>query len=205
MNIDLFMTPHNEAGLVCDAVFTGRSIVGIILDAQTHDITLEFADMGDTFHTNIPMAEVHREKLLFSGGIFVGFLEHGLLSGAYEVPLLYLNDPYGSDFGQTSRLTQPKPSVIGFEQFMKRCTFAQALHRENLGDEDMARSVLRGLDPHNLEYTPALLRQRQLASMPVSAPVTGPQTPGLGGGAATRQTRTSTSSKKKTDQDDSNN
>lgn len=203
MNIDLFMTPHNEAGLVCDSSFAGRQIVGIILDAQTHDVTLEFSDMGETFHPNIPIAENHREKLLFSGGIFVGFLEGGLLAGAYEVPLLYLNDPYGSDFGQTSRLTKAKPSIVGFEQFMKRCTFAQAIHRENLGDEGMARSVLRGIDPHNLEYTPALLRQKQLAAMPAAAPATAPQVPGLGGSAASRQTRTS-ALQKKNDQEDSN-
>lgn len=197
MNIDLFMTPHNEAGLVCDRMFAGRQVVGIILDAQTQDVTLEFADMGETFHLNIPIAEAHREKLLFSGSLFIGFLEGGLLAGAYEVPLLYLNDPYGSDFGQTSRLTQAKPAVIGFEQFMKRCTFAQALHRENLGDEDMARSVLRGADPRRLDYTPALMRQRQLAATPAAAPASAPQMPGMGGtGATTRQTRTGAAKRK---------
>ncbi len=185
MNIDLFLTQHNEAGLVCAGSFT-HPVAGIILDAQTHELTLEFTD-AETFHLNIPMEETHREKLLFSHRMFVGFLEGALLANAYEVPLLYLNDPYGSDFGQSSPLSKPKRSVTAFEQFMKRCAFAQALHRDNLGDEDAARSVLRGANPNKFDYTPALLRERQMAAVAVPSVDNAPQM-GLGG-AATRQTR----------------
>jgi len=195
MNIDLFLTPHNEAGLVCAGTFD-RTVVGVILDAQTQDMTLEFADMGETFHMNIPIEETHREKLLFSKYMFIGFLDGGLLADSYEIPLLYLNDPYGSDFGQNTPMAKPKRSIIGFEAFMKRCTFAQALNRDNLGDEDTARSVLRGVDPNHLQYTPALLRQRQIASMPENVAVSAPQMPGLGGTANVRQTRRKATDKK---------
>lgn len=177
MNIDLFLTGQSEAALVSNAAFAG-TVVGIILDAQTHELTLEFGN-GDTFHLNIPMEAMHREKLLFAHRMYVGFLEGGYLTDAFEVPLLYLNDPYGSDFGQTTPLSTPKRSVVAFEQFMKRCNFAQALHRDNLGDEDSARSVLRGVDPYALQYAPTLQRQIQMNATPkISA---GPQAPGLGG------------------------
>lgn len=178
MNIDLFHTGHNEAGLVCDGGFASP-VIGIILDAQTHELTLEF-ETGDTFHLNIPIELGHKEKMLFAHRMYVGYLEGGLLTDAFEVPLLYLNDPYGSEFGQNSPLSHPKRSVVAFEQFMKRCHFAQGLHRENLGDEDSARSVLRGIDPHALQYAPQLLRQLQMAAIPKAA--TAPQMPGLGGG-----------------------
>lgn len=191
MNIDLFLTPHGEAGLLCDNIFK-NTVVGIILDAQTRDTTLEFADGGDPFHLNIPVDITHHEKLLFSHRMHVAFLEGGLLSGSVEVPLLYLNDPYGSEFGQGSPLAKPKKSLTAFEEFMKRCAFAQSLHRDNLGDEDSARSVLRGMDPYRMNYTPALMRERQLVSVPVAGN-SGPQGPALGGtGSRVAHTRRKT-------------
>lgn len=189
MNIDLFLTPHGEAGLLCDHTFK-NTVVGIILDAQTRDITLEFADGGEPFHLNIPVDITHHEKLLFAHRMHVAFLENGLLAGSVEVPLLYLNDPYGSDFGQGSPLSKPKKSLTAFEEFMKRCAFAQSLHRDNLGDEDSARSVLRGMDPYHMTYTPSLMRERQLVSVPVAGNTQGPQGPALGGtGARVAPTR----------------
>ncbi|PZQ45497.1 MAG: hypothetical protein DI551_07200 [Micavibrio aeruginosavorus] len=184
MNIDLFHTGHNEAGLVCAGIFPS-AVMGVILDAQTQELTLEFEN-GDTAHLNIPIELSHREKLLFAHRMYVGYIEDGMLVNSFEVPLLYLNDPYGGEFGQHSPLAKPKQSVLAFEQFMKRCHFAQALHRDNLGDEDSARSVLRGLDPNALQYSPTLLRQLKLGIAPKAA--AGPQAPGLGGGASA-QTR----------------
>lgn len=187
MNIDLFHTGHNEAGLICNGAFR-VPVVGVILDAQTQELTLEFED-GETFHLNIPIEIPNIDKLLFAHRMYVGFLEQGLLTDSFEVPLLYLNDPYGSHFGQASPLAKSKRSVIAFEQFMKRCNFAQALHRDNLGDEDSARSILRGIDPHALQYSPALMRQMQMApAMPNAA--NAPQMAGLGSsGGATAQAR----------------
>lgn len=179
MNIDLFLTGQSEAGIVCQHVFS-QPVAGIILDAQTREITLEFPD-GVTSHLNIPIEDGYKEKLLFAHRMYVGYFEHGLLHDAFEVPLLYLNDPYGSQFGDKSPLAQTKRSIIAFEQFMKRCNFAQGLHRDNLGDEEGARSVLRGIDPHALQYTPTLQRQMRMNAVPKV--VTVPQAPGLGGGA----------------------
>ena len=180
MNIDLFVTRQSEAGLVCAGSFPAP-VAGVILDAETQEITLEFAS-GETFHLNIPVEISYREKLLFAHRAYVGYLENGLLTDAFEAPLLYLNDPYGSQFGDKSPLSKAKRSVVAFEQFMKRCNFAQGLHRNNLGDEDAARSVLRGIDPHRLQYAPALQRQLQLNAQPKTA--TAPQAPGLGGASA---------------------
>jgi len=182
LNIDLFLTGHNEAGLVCNAAFAHQPI-GVILDAQTQELTVEF-DGGETFHLNVPMEISHREKLLFAHRMYMGYLEGGLLTDSFELPLFYLNDPYGSDFGQTVGITKPKRAVVAFEQVMKRCNFAQALHRDNLGDEDSARSVLRGIDPHALKFSPALQRQIQLAAVPQVQGA--PQMAGLGGTTTTQ-------------------
>lgn len=189
MNIDLFLTGQSEAGLVCAGTFP-HPVQGIILDAQTRELTLEFPE-GETFHLNIPMEDHHKEKLLFAHRMYVGYLEGGLLMDAFEAPLLYLNDPYGSKFGEASPLSKKSQrSVMPFEQFMKRCNFAQAVHRDNLGDEATARSILNGVDPKRLALSPALQRQLQLGitAAPKVAPV-GPQAPGLGGGSSGPQKR----------------
>jgi hypothetical protein len=190
MNIDLFMTAHGEAGLICDQPFKDN-VVGIILDAQTHDVTLEFADGAAPFHLNIPVENTHHEKLLFAHRMHFGFLDNGLFAGAIELPLLYLNDPYGSEFGQSTPLAKPQKSLNAFEEFMKRCSFAQSLHRYNLGDEDSARSVLRGMDPYKMDYTPSLIRARQMAATPSVANVHGhsPQGMSLGGTGGRTATR----------------
>ncbi len=186
MNIDLFLTGQSEAGIVCDTMFAA-TVAGVILDAQTQELTIELGN-GETFHTNIPIETTHREKLLFAHRMYVGFIDNKQLQDSFEVPLLYLNDPYGSEFGQNSPLSKPVRSVIAFEQFMKRCTFAQALHRDNLGDESGAHSLLRGMDPNALAYSPTLLRQLQLTAAPKIKAA--PQAPNLGlGGSATRQVR----------------
>ncbi len=182
MDIDLFLTGQSEAAMVCGGTFRSP-VAGIILDAQTQELTLEFAD-GNTFHLNIPVEEAHKEKLLFAHRMYVGYLEGGLLMDSFEVPLFYLNDPYGSSFGDESPLAKARRSVLAFEQFMRRCNFAQGLHRDNLSDEDGARSVLRGVDPHRLKYSPTLQRQMQLNVAPKTD--TAPQMPGPGGGAAVR-------------------
>ncbi len=184
MNIDLFLTSSSEAGIVCDAAFKAP-VVGTILDAQTLALTLEFPD-GDTFHLNIPVEESRREKLLFAHRMYVGYFDNKMLADSFEAPLLYLNDPYGSEFGQNSPLARTTRSVPAFEQFMKRCNFAQALHRDNLGDEATAHSVLKGANLQALMFTPALQRQMQMNAVPKvqNAPAMG-----LGGGGATRQVR----------------
>lgn len=161
MNIDLFLTSFGESGLVCDEVFP-EHVSGVILDAETQELTLEFSQTGTTLHLNIPVEDEHREMMLFSPKTYIANMDDGLIAESIEVPIMYLNDPYGSDFGQSTDLSAPSQSLIRFEQFMKRCQRAQAVHRENLGDEASNSSVLRGLDPNALNYVPELVRQRML-------------------------------------------
>lgn len=179
MNIDLFTSGQSEAALVCAGTFEA-SVMGVILDAQTSDVTIEFGH-GHSLHLNIPMEEAYKEKLLFAHRVFIGHLEGGLLMDSIEVPLLYLNDPYGSTFGDSSPLAKPARSIPAFEAFMRRCRFAQALHRDNLGDERSARSVLMGVDPSHLKYAPSLMRQIQMNATPKAK--ASPSAPALGNGS----------------------
>lgn len=194
MNIDLFLTHHGESGLILDRDHE-NPVSGVILDAQTREMTLEFAKEHETLHLNIPVEEEHIEKLLFSPRIQVASVEDGKIAGFNDIALLYLNDPYGSDFGDIARTGRPQRSMERFEQFMKRCTFAQAVHRADFGDEGSAGSVLSGINPKALQYAPRLLREQALGPRgPQAAPdvslgishAPGPRGPGGSPGSTTR-------------------
>ncbi len=193
MNIDLFVTDHGEAGLIIDRP-SDQLPSGVILDAETNFMTLEFAQTAETIHLNIPIEDAHKEKLLFSSRIQVAFLDDGLVANHMDISLLYLNDPYGGNFGDLAHTGRPQRSILRFEQFMKRCTFAQAVNREDFGDESSVGSVLHGVSPKSLQYTPQLSRemamdagpriQQQLSQGLVHSP--GPRGPGGIPGSTTR-------------------
>lgn len=193
MNIDLFLSPHGESGLLCAGSFD-KNPSGVIFDAQTRELTLEFEETGETLHLNIPVEDEHKDLLLFSHKIYVSNLEEGLISESLQVPMLYLNDPYGSSFADGSPMTKGVRSLIGFEQFMKRCSFAQAVHRDNLSDESTIGSVLQGINPKTLQYIPQLVRDRMLEAAPKVGPagpefsVPSPDGP-MGGTSSTRRRR----------------
>ena len=165
VNIDLFLTDHGESGLICNGSL-GDKPSGIILDAETNQLTLEFGESGETLHLNIPVDTQHIEKLLFSPRMQIGTLNDGMISDFVEVSFLYLNDPYGSCFGHIPRMGRPRALLVRFEQFMKRCTFAQAVHRADIGDEGSVGSVLKGVNPRALEFAPQLLRAQSLQAGP---------------------------------------
>lgn len=191
MNIDLFTSAHSECGLLCNQAFDNMP-AGLIFDAQTADITIEFLE--DTpLHMNIPVQEELSESLLATKIIHIGFLIDNEIQDTVTVPLLILNDPYGGEFDGLHASLQMGPirSILAFEQFMKRCAYAQALHRDNLGDEDGSLSILGDNDPKNLQFAAALTRQRQMELQgpqfagPNIGPALGPATPGLGSAAIT--------------------
>lgn len=175
MDIDLFLTPYGECGLLCNAAFNNLP-AGVIFDAETLELTFEFID-DDPFHLNITVESDLRDQMLLAKKLYVGFLHDGLIADTIEIPLLYLNDPYGSDFNMQGKLGTPTRSMIGFEQFMKRSTSAQPIHRDDLGNEDSNGSVLKGMNPKHLEFVPQLVRQRLLEIGPTgpAGPTAAPQ------------------------------
>lgn len=190
MDIDLFLSPHGECGLLSNQGFETLP-AGVIFDAETKEITIEFLE-DDPFHLNIPIEESLQDSVLMSQQLYVAFLEDGQISDSIETPILFLNDPYGGDFDNNPGVKVSRRSLVAFEQFMKRCTFAQPVHRDNLQDEDTGRSILRGANPKQLQFAPQLLRQQALemgpqgpAGVQLSGPrPMGPRGPGgMGGGS----------------------
>jgi len=170
MNIDLFTSTTHECGLICNAMFPSMP-VGIIFDVETSDMTVELLEDAP-FHMNIPVQEELTNSLLNAKVIHIGFLIENEVQDTISVPIMLLNDPYGGEFSGMNPATKPTRSIIAFEDFMKRCAYAQALHRDNLGDETDSVSILRSNDPKNLQFAASLTRQRQAE---LQGPQLGPQ------------------------------
>lgn len=180
MNIDLLWTDQGEPGLVSDEGF-GHPVAGVMYDAESSLITLEFGD-ADPMELNIPAGSDAAEGLCHTYEMQVGIIERGMIAENRQVPLVLLNDPFGG--GNAGRFpVRPRQSATAFESFMKRCVSGQPVHREDLGDDRHAGSVLGSVSPAVLQFAPHLARQKAMEASPHLAPQ-GPAAPGMGPGGS---------------------
>ena len=189
MNIDLLMTRQGDAGLVCDGAFESP-VAGVMFDAETRQITLEYANL-DTTDLNIPVEDDIADALLWAMSMQIGVIEEGQIQDNRQVPLMLLNDPDGMP-GRDAPV-KPTKSVTAFEAFLKACVTGQPLHRDDLGNEEISGSVVGGINRAVLDFAPHLARQKTLeASHDLN--MGGPAVPGMGmggGGASPLRQRSS--------------
>ena len=179
MNIDLLFTRQGQAGLLCDGVFP-TPVAAIMLDANAYQLSIEFSDM-DSMDLNIPVEEDFVHSLLYAEFLQVGAIVEGTIASSRQVPIVFINEPNGS--GQPTMPAKVKNSVTEFETFMKRTITGQPLHRDDLGDENTAESVVSGLNTAVLQFAPQLARQKTMEAAPKAAPTLdhAPKGPGPGG------------------------
>jgi len=176
MNIDLLLTQRGESGFLCDEGFF-NPVAGVMFDAESCQITLEFADM-DSMDLNIPVDHDFVERLLYARSMQLGAIVDGQITSSRQIPIVLINDPHGGPLAMPARGSN---SVIGFERFLKACVAGQPVHRENLGDEATADSVMGGINTSVLQYAPQLARQRAMEAAPKVSLDLGPQMSGPGG------------------------
>jgi len=181
MDIDLLIGKNGQSGLLCNEPLKGET-VGAIFDALLREITLEFAHGADPLTLNIPVEERFIKKLLSDHRLLIGCVQDGMYVDALEIPLVFLNDPYGATFDARPTL-KTRRNVTGFESFLHNSSFAQPIHRHDLGDETTLSGILGGEDVRSIKFSPALARQRDLEHMPQIAPAPGMNL-GLGGGVS---------------------
>lgn len=179
MDIDLLFTQESEAGLICSANLVKKA-VGILFDNQTGLMNIEYADM-DALEFNIPIDHEFWQHLEFNPTIHIGSVKDGEIAQAYQVPLMFLDDPYrGEKLGRVHQASKP---LFAFNAFVTRCIVGQPVHREDLGDEQASGCVLGDASPAALQFAPHLARQHAMEVRPVAAPsAPGFSAPGLGGG-----------------------
>lgn len=174
MNIDLLLTTKREAGLIADKPFASP-VAGVMYDSQTGLITLEFAD-ADALDLNIAIEHEIAQSLSYTHEIHVAVIERGQITDSRQVPLILLNDPFGTGHFAV----KPRRSVLALDNFMKRATSGQPVHREDLGNESAAGTVMGGVSGAVLQFAPQLARQRTMEAAP-RAPGPAPHlAPGLG-------------------------
>jgi hypothetical protein len=179
MDIDLLFTAEGEAGVIANENLVQKAL-GLVLDTQTGTLTVEFADM-DYLELNIPVERDFFAALDACGQVHLGAIKNGHIAQAYQVPLMFLDDPYRGDALKNVR--QANNPLVAFERFVKRCTNGQPVHRDDLGNEDTMGCILGDASPSSLQFAPHLARRHALEAAPKVAPRgPGPSAPGLGGG-----------------------
>ena len=181
MNIDLLFTAKGEAGLVSSENLV-QKVAGVVFDTTTGLLTLEYVDM-DFLELNIPVETEYNATLDMCPQIHIGAVKDGNIAQAYQVPFMFLDDPYrGEAFGNVKQLPNP---LEAFNYFVKSTAFGQPVHREDLGDETAMGCILGDAVPSSLQFAPHLARRHQMEVAPKAAPSgPAPNTPGLGSGGS---------------------
>lgn len=177
MNIDLLVTPDGQTGLLSSTNLVKKA-VGVLLDTQTGVLTLEYADMDHT-ELNIPIEEEFFGILDMCSHIHIGAVKDGKIAQAYQVPLMFLDDPYRAEAFQHVQDIQ-KP-LAAFHHFVKKCVLGQPAHRDDAGDEETLGCILGDTAPSSLDFAPHLARRHTMEVAPSAAPQINAPGMGLGG------------------------
>ncbi|MCC6598805.1 MAG: hypothetical protein IT559_08450 [Alphaproteobacteria bacterium] len=200
MNIDLLFTAKGEAGLLSSENFVKKA-AGAVFDPQSGSVTVEFTDM-DYMELNIPVDSAFFEVLDSAPRIHIGAIKDGHIAQAYQIPLLFLDDPYRSEM-RTQEIRGDNP-LVAFDHFVRKCINGQPVHREDLGDEEAMGCILGDAVPSSLQFAPHLARRHAMEASPKAVPrgPAGPGGPGLGsGGGGGVQQQTGYSGQKRGSED----
>lgn len=177
MNIDLLLTEQGEAGLISSENLV-KKVAGIVFDPPSGIFTLEFVDM-DYMDLNIGVDAYYNQYLDLNPTIHIGSVKDGEIGQAYQVPLMFSDDPYRNETQKSAPSENP---LMAFRYFVNACIAGQPVHRDDLGDEEAMGCVLGSASPSSLEFAPHLARRHSLEAKPNIAPV---NAPGMGLGGST--------------------
>jgi len=182
MNIDLLFTAKGEAGLLSSENLVKKA-AGVVLDTQTGTLTIEYADM-DYMDLNIPIEHDFFPLLDRCAHIHIGAIKNGAIAQAYQIPLMFQDDPYRSE--HMAKIPPVTAPLLAFDRFVKSCVKGQPAHREDLGDETAMGCILGDSVPSALQFAPHLARRHGMEAAPQTGPQTlyTPQGPSLGLGGS---------------------
>ncbi len=178
MNIDLLFSKEHEAGLITSQNLVKKAL-GVTFDPASFSMSIEFMDM-DVMDLNIPLDQNFAAALDHCEQLYIGSVIDGKIAQAYQVPLMFMDDPYrGQALGRMRQHPQP---LAAFNHFIKNCMTGQPIHRDDLDDEDSGGCVLGDATPNALQFAPHLQRSLSMEMQPTAAPsAPGFNAPGLGG------------------------
>lgn len=174
MDIDLLVTDGGQAGLLSSENFVKKA-VGLLFDHESGLMSLEFADM-DHLDLNIPVEPEFFETLDANAQIHIGSVMDGKIAQAYQIPLMFLNDPYRAEAFE--HVLPPARPLAAFYYFVKNCRLGQPVHRADAGNEETAGCILGDNAPSSLEFAKHLARRHGMEA--VQQKIAAPNAPGLG-------------------------
>lgn len=185
MNIDLLITPQHQVGLLSSENLIKKA-VGVLFDNETNTLSIEYVD-SDHLDLNIPVEPEFFGILDGNALIQLGAVKNGKIAQAYQVPLMFLNDPYRAEAFE--KVEPPKQPLQSFYYFVKKCVLGQPVHRDDAGDEDTAGCILGDAQPSSLEFANHLARRHGMeigkhAANAINAPGIGLGTSGSGGSSS---------------------
>lgn len=184
MNIDLLVTQKGEVGLLSSENLVKKAI-GVLFDPEQGFLSFEFADM-DSMDLNIPVEGEFTPMLDSCPLIHFGAVKDGKIAQAYQIPLMFLNDPYRT---QAYRSAKPSPKPLAaFSYFIRACTLGQPVHRDDAGDESTMGCILGDSLPSALQFAPHLARRHTMEVAPSAAPHINAPGLGLGGSGSSGRT-----------------
>lgn len=178
MNIDLLITPQHQVGLLSSENLIKKA-VGVLFDNETSTLSIEYVD-SDHLDLNIPVESEFFGILDGNALIQLGAVKNGKIAQAYQVPLMFLNDPYRAEAFE--KVEPPKQPLQSFYYFVKKCILGQPVHRDDAGDEDTAGCILGDVVPSSLEFANHLARRHGMEMGKHAANI--PNAPGMGLGSS---------------------
>ncbi len=188
MNIDLLITPQHQVGLLSSENLIKKA-VGVLFDNETNTLSIEYVD-SDHLDLNIPVEPEFFGILDGNALIQLGAVKNGKIAQAYQVPLMFLNDPYRAEAFE--KIQSPKQPLQSFYYFVKNCILGQPVHRHDAGDEDTAGCILGDAAPASLEFANHLARRHGMEVGKHAANTMNAPGMGLGSSGGGRSSRTYT-------------
>ncbi len=185
MNIDLLVTEKGEAGLLCSKNLIAKAL-GAILDTDSGILSLEFESV-DQMDLNIPIEPEFFDLLDATSHLHIGSVSNNKIGQAYQVPLLFLNDPYRTQMLQ--HVKAPDKPLSAFHYFVKNCVLGQPVHRDDMGDENTSGCILGDVSPSSLEFAQHLVRRHGMELQNIHVQELNVPGLGLGGSGSAQRTR----------------
>lgn len=178
MNVDLFFRIGGGLCFLFDEP-PEAALQALVYDDRNHQFYLEFGHEASNFLLNIPVHAEAAESLTEFVRAHVGLIDNGIIKEALNIPVLHMAEHMMS---RNQKSTAGGRDVMGLQDILSNCQFAQAVHRDDIGDEEQANSILGEVQPNLVAFSPGMqsalrAEQKQVPRYEPSAPV--PPSPDL--------------------------
>lgn len=152
MNVDLFFRNGGGLCFLFDAA-PEFPLQALVYDDRAQQFYLEFGPKASSFLLNIAVHGDAADYMHEFSRAHVGLIDKGTIKEALNMPVLHMA-------AELSAMNETNygggRDVTGLHDILNNCHFAQAVHREDIGNEEQANSILGEVPPHLIAFSPAM-------------------------------------------------